>query len=216
MCRHSATVDNYPFIKVFTDEQRPESWGADARDLSDIVNIAGSGEQRLALPFYTLEDMVSEWCFEKFRDLYYDFRHRRGDNTLFVHILKSIVNVIYRRNARIYNRFGYSVLDIEKERGTMDGTIEHNKYYLMNRKIYSQRFSTDCFSDYFNELAKKTKTGLNDYREYLAEKASVSELKLQNSYFINALYKDADKSACQTIGVNNNKEVMNVPRNKNL
>lgn len=32
MCRHSATVDNYPFIKVFVDEQRPESWGADARD----------------------------------------------------------------------------------------------------------------------------------------------------------------------------------------
>ena len=26
MCRHSATVDNFPFIKVFTDEQRPESW----------------------------------------------------------------------------------------------------------------------------------------------------------------------------------------------
>ena len=30
MCRRSATVDNYLFIKVFTDEQRPESWGADA------------------------------------------------------------------------------------------------------------------------------------------------------------------------------------------
>ena len=27
MCRHSATVDSFPFIKVFTDEQRPESWG---------------------------------------------------------------------------------------------------------------------------------------------------------------------------------------------
>ena len=25
MCRHSTTVDNFPFIKVFTDEQRPES-----------------------------------------------------------------------------------------------------------------------------------------------------------------------------------------------
>ena len=37
MCRHSATVDNFPFIKVFTDEQRPESWGADARDLCDIA-----------------------------------------------------------------------------------------------------------------------------------------------------------------------------------
>lgn len=27
MCRHSATIDNYPFIKVFTDEQRPSSVG---------------------------------------------------------------------------------------------------------------------------------------------------------------------------------------------
>ena len=33
MCRHSATVDNFPFIKVFTDEQRPESWGADCGSL---------------------------------------------------------------------------------------------------------------------------------------------------------------------------------------
>lgn len=56
MCRHSATVDNFPFIKVFTDEQRPESWGADARDLCDIIHIVQSGEQRFALPFYTIEE----------------------------------------------------------------------------------------------------------------------------------------------------------------
>lgn len=58
MCRHSATVDNYPFIKVFTDEQRPESWGADARDLCEIIQIASSGDMKLALPFYTVEDMA--------------------------------------------------------------------------------------------------------------------------------------------------------------
>ena len=56
--------------------------------------------------------------------------------------------------------------------------------------IAQRRFSTDCFSDYFNDLAKKAKIGLNDYREYLTEKASIEELKMQNSYFINALYKD--------------------------
>ena len=49
MCRHSATVDNYPFIKVFTDEQRPESWGADARDLCDIIYIESNGKQKLAM-----------------------------------------------------------------------------------------------------------------------------------------------------------------------
>ena len=79
MCRHSATVDNFPFIKVFTDEQRPESWGADARDLCDIVNIVSAGDTKLALPFYTIEDMVSEIAFNRFIALYYDFRYRRGD-----------------------------------------------------------------------------------------------------------------------------------------
>ena len=193
MCRHSATVDNYPFIKVFTDEQRPESWGADARDLCDIIYIAQSEKQRLALPFYTLEETVSEWAFNKFIGLYYDFRYRRGDNTLLVHLLKSVTAWIWKRNLRIFNRYGYSVLRIEKQRGTMDGITEKRKYYLMNRKIYSRRFSTDCFSDYFNDMASRTNVGLADYTEYLTEKASVEELKLQNSYFINALYKDAEK-----------------------
>mgnify|MGYP000531289260 FL=1 len=192
MCRHSATVDNFPFIKVFTDEQRPESWGADARDLADIINIASCGDIRLALPFYTIEEMLSEWAFNRFLSLYYDFRFRRGDNTLLVHILKSVVAWLWRRNLRLYNRFGYSVLKIEKERGTMDGKTENKKYYLMSAKIYAQRFSTDCFSDYFNDMARRSYTGLADYLEYATEKASVEELKMQNSYFINSLYRDAD------------------------
>lgn len=188
MCRHSATVDNFPFIKVFTDEQRPESWGADARDLCEIIHIVSSGEQRLALPLYTIEEMISEWAYNSFMRLYTDFRFRRGDNTLLVYVLKSVTVWFWRRNLRIYNRFGYSVLKIEKERGTMGGKIEKKKYFLMNAKIYAQRFSTDCFSDYFNELAKKSKAGLSDYPEYSAEKAGVEELKKQNSYFINSLY----------------------------
>ncbi len=192
MCRHSATVDNYPFIKVFTDEQRPESWGADARDLCEIIRIAKSGEQQLALPFYGIEEILSMWFFDKVMSFYYDLRFNRGDNTLLVHLLKGLAVRLFKRNVRMYNRYGYSKLFLEMESGTMTGKIEKRKYYLMNGKIYRKRFSTDCFSDYFNELAKKTNVGLNDYREYLTEKASVEELKLQNSYFIKSLYKDAD------------------------
>ena len=189
MCRHSATVDNFPFIKVFTDEQRPESWGADARDLCDVVHILSSGEQRLAMPFYTIEEMISEWTFNRFLHLYEDFRFRRGDSTLLVHILKSITAWLWRRNLRLYNRYGYCVLKIEKERGTMNGKVEKKKYFLMNYKIYSNRFSTDCFSDYFNELASHSHLGIANYAEYLTEKASVAELQQQNSYFINSLYR---------------------------
>ncbi len=194
MCRHSATVNNFPFIKVFTDEQRPESWGADARDLCDVIHIVSSGDMRLAMPFYTIEEMLSEWAFNRFIRLYEDFRFRRGDNTLLVHILKSVVAWLWRRNLRIYNRFGYSILKIEKERGTMDGKTENKKYYLMNAKIYANRFSTDCFSDYFNDMAKNSNTGLMDYLEYATEKASVEELKMQNSYFINSLYRDTEET----------------------
>ena len=192
MCRHSATVDNYPFIKVFTDEQRPESWGADARDLCDIVNIVSAGDTKLALPFYTIEDMLSEMAFNRFTALYYDFRYRRGDNTLLVHILKSVTAWLWKRNARIYNKYGYSIVKVEKERGTMDGKAENKRYFLMNYKIYRNRFTTDCFSDYFNDMAKRSDVGIMDYLEYATEKASVEELKSQNSYFINGLYHDEE------------------------
>lgn len=192
MCRHSATVDNYPFIKVFTDEQRPSSWGADARELCDIVHIVSSGNTRLALPFFTIEEMLNEWLFNWFINLYADFRFNRGDNTLLIYLLKKVTAFFYKRTVTAYNNYGYSISNIEKERGTMDGKTEKKKYYLMHKKIYSQRFSTDCFSDYFNDIAKNTKIGLNDYMEYQTEKATVTELKMQNSYFINALYKNAD------------------------
>lgn len=198
MCRHSATVDNYPFIKVFTDEQRPSSWGADARELCDIVHIVSSGNTRLALPFFTIEDMLNEWLFNRFINLYEDFRFNRGDNTLLIYLLKKVIAFVYRRNTVIYNTYGYSISNIEKERGTMDGKTEKKKYYLMNKKIYSQRFSTDCFSDYFNELAKGTHIGMNDYTEYATEKASVQELKRQNSYFINSLYTSNERDEKQT------------------
>ena len=188
MCRHSATVDNFPFIKVFTDEQRPESWGADARELADILTIVNSGTQKLALPFYTIEEMLYDWAFSRFISLYYDFRHKRGDNTLLVYMLKIIVSKIWARNERIYNRYGYSVLSIEKERGTQDNKPEKKRYFLANYKIYRERFTTDCFSDYFNDLALKSGVGLMDYLTYKTVRASVDELKKQNSYFINGLY----------------------------
>lgn len=33
----------------------------------------------------------------------------------------------------------------------MDGRTEKKRYYLMSKKIYSRRFSTDCFSDFLDD-----------------------------------------------------------------
>ena len=141
MSRHSATVDNFPFIKVFADEQRPESWGADSRDLAEVLTILSAGEQRISLPFYTIEEMICEQAYCKFLRVYEDFRFRRGDNTLLVHILKTVTAKLWRRNEKIRNLYGYSTLALAKQRGTLDGKAQKKKYFLCNRKIYARRYS---------------------------------------------------------------------------
>lgn len=187
MVRHSATVDNFPFVRVITDEQRPESWCADARDLCEIVHIKESGETRLAMPFFALAELLYEWLFGKFAELYYRYRFVRSDNTLPMYLLKAVTSKIHRYYMRIYNRFGFCVLNVQTESGTQDGQLYEHKYYLMNKKIYSRRFSTDCFADFFTQKALRSPIGIDDIPEYAAEKASFAELGEQNSYFVNDL-----------------------------
>ena len=189
MIRHSATVDNFPFVKVITDEQRPESWGADARDLCEIVHIRDSGEMRLAMPFFFVEELLYSAVFGRFVGLYSEYRYRRGDNTLGMYILKSMVAALHHYYSRTYNTFGYFALRVQVESGTQDGELDENKYYLMSKKIYSKRFSTDCFSDFFENKAIRSKYGIDDLREYSTEKATLDELKAQNSYFIEDLVR---------------------------
>lgn len=187
MCRHSATVDNFPFIKVFTDEQRPESWGADARDLCEIVYIKDNSEINLAMPGLSLFDLVYDVSFGKFSDLYYKYRYNRSDNTLFMYLFKLIFSKIHHLHKYLYNIFGYSLSKVQVESGTQDGDRMNKKYYLMSKKIYSQRFSTDCFSDFFNKKSIDSGSGIIDVGEYRYVKASLIELQKQNSYFIRDL-----------------------------
>ena len=109
---------------------------------------------------------------------------------MLVYLLKNVTAWLHRYQKRIYNRFGYSVVEIEKERGTMDVKAKECKYYLMDYKIYSNRFATDCFNGYFADKAMRTRIGINDYPEYKGVKATVDELHQQHSYFIEGMYKD--------------------------
>lgn len=187
MIRHSATVDNFPFVKVITDEQRPESWGADARDLTEIVHIDRSGETKLAMPFFTLTEMIYSFVFSKFAKLYYKYRFTRSDNTLPMYMLKKFTAITHNYYNGIYNTFGYCKLDLKVENGTQDGQYSDREYFLMHKKIYSKRFSTDCFSDFFTNKNLRSPVGIDDLLEYESEKATFEELQTQNSYFIGDL-----------------------------
>lgn len=189
MVRHSATIDNYPFVKIISDEQRPESWGADARDLCEIVHIDECSDLNLAMPLFAIEDLIIQNIISKFSNRYYKHRFERGDNTLPMYLYHGLVSILNTYQKRIYNTFGYYKLDVQIEKGTQDENKKKNHYYLMCKKIYSKRFSTDCFSDFFNAKALRSKLGLDDLIEFKSEKASFEELALENSYFFNELKK---------------------------
>ena len=95
---------------------------------------------------------------------------------------------------KIYNNFGYCNLTLDVESGRQDGNVKTAKYYLMFKKIYAKRFSTDCFSDFFNEKALRSVVGINDLDEFASEKASFEEMLLENSYFFNDLVKIKEKN----------------------
>lgn len=184
MCRHAATVENYPFIKVFFDEQRPDSLGADARELCKIVHIREISEKKIALPLFGFEEWLHNFLFKRLLDKYLNHRYRRGDVTLTSYILHHLAAAIHNRYTRLYNLYGYKVQTIDIEDGTQDGQYTRCMYYLAFKKIYSKRFDTACFADIFGTAALKTSGGVNAYHEYGSERATVSELKEQNSYFI--------------------------------
>ncbi len=194
MVRHSATVDNFPFVKVIADEQRPESWGADARDLCEIVYIDECSDMQLAMPFFSLEDLIISFFVDKFSDHYYNFRFERGDNTLLMYLYHRFIAFLHNYRLRIYNKYGFYHVKMNVEKGTMDEEPKKAKYFLMFKKIYSKRFSTDCFSDFFTEKALRSEFGLDDLPSFEKEKASFEEMLKENSYFFNDLVKIKNNS----------------------
>lgn len=189
MIRHSATIDNFPFVKVITDDQRPESWGADARDLCELVYIDKCSDMKLAMPLFSFEDLLLNWIKDKFTAKYYEYRFSRGDNTLPMYLFHGLVGKINRYLKGVYNTFGYYKINTTIESGRQNGDTKDGKYYIMFKKVYSKRFSTDCFSDFFNQKALRSELGLDDLQEFETEKASFEEMLLENSYFFADLIK---------------------------
>lgn len=187
MARHRATVCNFPFLKIISDEQRAMSLGADARELFDVINISERSETVLMMPFFSLEELLYGWIFGKFRNMYTQHRYNRGDNTLFMYLLKGIAARFNHYYNRIYNLFGCHRLRVQVESGSLDGNLKEQNYYISRKKDYSKRFATDCFADFFREKALTAPVGLNDIDEYKTERATWEELKKQSSYFIRDL-----------------------------
>lgn len=195
--RHPSTVDNYPFFRFFADEQRAMSLGADLRELCTLVDIDTCSDLKITIPFFGIEDFVISRIYKRFMSIYLNFRFYRGDNSLFMYSLKNFVVWLNNYRQRRFNRYGYMKMKLEVEKGNMEGATDSYFYYLMTKKIYSERYSTDCYAGYFRERAFETKLGFKDIAEYEGVKATADELREQNSYFVKTLEENVSKKRDQ-------------------
>ena len=194
LIRHKCTIRGFPFARLLMDEQRPESLGADARDLCEIIHIREKSDVKLAMPFFFLGELIYAYVFGKFVGVYRKYRFNRGDNTLLMHTIKKVGGGVHRSYTGIYNRFGYHIRHLAVEDASTKRILKECPYYVSTKKIYSNRFATDAYGDIFAEDTKTCKVGLNDIREYRDTKATKEELQSQNSYFIEEITKETDKA----------------------
>ncbi len=182
LIRHRCTVDYFPYAMVFFDDQRPESLGADCRELAYINQIAGSSELKLSMPFFWIEELIHEWIYPKYADYNEEYNFYSGKITLRYYLYTKLVSWIHNFYVRTYNRYGYYALTINQQSGKMDGEPVEKFYYLSRKKIYSDVFATDCYGEYLADDV--TESGIDMLPCYADVIPSREEYDEQNSLLV--------------------------------
>ena len=73
-------------------------------------------------------------------------------------------------------------MNIELQRGRMDGKVYDKVYFKSYKKAYSRRYGSDCMASVFSARAQYNFVGLDDMREFADYIASQDELLYMNSH----------------------------------
>ena len=188
MCRHLATIDGFPFVVFYCDEQRPESWGADARDLCRLIRVQKQEKSKLAIPFFHLEESILQAIVDRHVEVYgKDYRYRRGDMGLLMYMLHNVGAATKKKLSKLYGRYGYKKQIVTTERGSLDGSLEEHVYWLPHKIVYDDAFATDCFADIFAHRVSVAEVGIDEVPTFRGKIASIMEMSKMNSYFYKKL-----------------------------
>lgn len=190
MSRHpDSTVDNIPFFKFIADEQRATSLEAKILQNMAVLEIGEKSDLKLAITGFDWLFKLRDRC-DGFESFYLQYQNARTDMTLALMLPKLFVAGVRLVCERLENIYGYRELTLIKHKGNSfsgnngNDDIKQSTYYLSNMKVYAERFTTDCYSQFFSEMQKKCKTNIEDYPTYEGLRMSWDEMKQQNDYFI--------------------------------
>ena len=193
MAGQSAMVENYCFLRIISDAQRPSSWGADARELSTVLHLEKQTETENALPFYWLESGLISKYRAWWESIYLQKRFERGDTRLITWLGQGLNSILYSYQLRRGNKFGYYRQNIQTESGTLEKEhVEERRYTVAKKKIYAARFATDHFKSYSQVQTASCETGLNDLPCYNSIYPTFEEMIIQNSHFCKELMQYFD------------------------
>ncbi len=186
MCRHAVNIGRRCFLIMLSDLQRFEELGISTLGLGEKLSIKEKGEMSPVLPFFStfwLFDLVAGFIINKFDKHYLNYRHDRGDYTLPMYLMKNIVARLRSHRERVNNLFGCSKLTLSIEQGRNNDEALKRKYYIQSKKIWSERYSTDCLSGIYAARGKLNTVGISDIEEYAGIMATDEELQKQHSFF---------------------------------
>ena len=181
---HNATVDFKNFFLCIGDEQRPESVGADEREVSSILHVEGRTKNLITLPFFELETVLNGFLLSHFDPYYVQYRLHRSDGTLFMYLILHVVSLYWGWYIRKFNTFAFDVLTIGIEKGTLDGNLNMHQYYISHKKTFAKRYSTDAFRDMLAVRALEARHGLHQQPKYKGLWSQPEEYDCQHSFAV--------------------------------
>lgn len=190
--RHiKALIDNFPYIRFITDDQRAANVAASAVGLMCVVNISERSELMIAIPGFGLYLNIESYVSSFFNKLSLKRENVRGDVTLSWLLIKQIVSCFSLPAQRMRSCFGYEELKLLRQAGNAfsgnegaqntAGAASEHVYYKMHRKDYSDRFISDCWSPAYVEAQKRAGIGIDDIPCYQNLQPTPEELEYQRS-----------------------------------
>ncbi|MFA6755643.1 MAG: hypothetical protein WCR97_03955 [Bacilli bacterium] len=189
LSRHWSTIDYKPFFKFITTAQRPGSINSDMVETNEsIITINGSVD-KFALHGYLVEAMILDTLNKFYFKFNKEYSLSRNYYSLIYRFINFVFKYFYRHFLQIINTFSYSVLSLKLEDGSQNVTNDGTSYYMLDKKIYSNRYSTDVYKTWFSKAALNNYLDLDDIPTFNDLYTTNSELNYMNSYMWSNIQK---------------------------
>jgi len=209
LIRHMCTIDHYPFGKAFFDYQRMDALNVNLSALAEhrITLSKIDTEMRSTIRGFFYVRLFLEWlCF--IRDKFMArFRKSREDQALLPHLIDGLITPIFMFLLRRHNMYDFKRVNFDISSGSSEVARSPSKddesvaqeaaprmsrieiYYIMPKKIFSNRYATDSYHAWFKAKLAHNPKGYYEQLRFSSVYPSIDEYDRLHSYLVRDLNK---------------------------